>query len=200
MSGPRDRPATSRAGSARRPKVRPVPAAQLGCEQPDRSRGRDPELPPQALDEPFVQRQRACAVAGVGQQAHQVAVSMLVERIARGPASAETDRALHLASSRRVGRQAPEHGADVVAVRVARAQRPLFVKPGQQLTAGQVQGIQRPSLRREPLELPPVHRHRLDQPDALAGGSHGRGADRRAQRRQGRPQARPGALVEHVWP
>ena len=113
MSGPRDRPATSRAGRRGGRRSGRVPATQLGREQPDRSRGRDPELPPQALDEPLVQSQRACAVPGVGQQAHQVAVSTLVEWIERGPAAAETDRALQLASSRGVGRQAPEHRADV---------------------------------------------------------------------------------------
>ena len=79
-------------------------------------------------------------------------MSLLVEWIERGsPASRSRSRA-PVAASRGVGRQAPEHRADALAVRVARAQRPVLVKAGQQLTAAQVQRIERPSLGREPLE------------------------------------------------
>ena len=164
-------------------------AADVLDERPRGGRRRDPELGAQALAHGTRGGERRRAIAVEREQADQLAVRRLGQRLDVQAPARPRDRGGEVAGVLRPGGQRGQHAGQLDGVLVACAQRPVALEAGEQLTVPGVRGGLELAVGDAPPELQHVDPDRVREPDALPG-HHQRVAARRPQR--------PAQLVERV--
>ena len=115
-------------------------AADVLDERSRRGRRRDPELGAQALAHGARGGERRRAVAAEREQADQLAMRRLGQRLDLQAPARPRDRGGQVAGLLRAGGQRAEHAGQLGGVLVARAQRPVAVEAVEQLAAPGVRG------------------------------------------------------------
>ena len=178
--------------------LRAFPPQRLG-QLARRGARRQAQLAAQPLAQALVRGQGRGAVAGRGEAAHETAVHLLPHRLERDLTPGVGERCLGLG----VLGQPLEHVDEVVAVGVARPQRPLVLKAGQQRRVAELRRPGELALGDEGIELAGVDRHVAVELDVVAC-RHDVGASRLAEVAAQGPdraaQARAGAGIEDVGP
>ena len=115
-------------------------AADVLDERSRRGRRRDPELGAQALAHGARGGERRRAIAAEREQADQLAMRRLGQRLDVQAPARPRDRGGQVAGVLRAGGQRAEHAGQLGGVLVARAQRPVAVEAVEQLTVPRVRG------------------------------------------------------------
>jgi hypothetical protein len=104
-------------------------------QRPRLGRRRDAQLAPQPLGQRVGRGQRRGAVAGEREQADQVAVPRLAERLVLAARTSPADRLGHAARVLGAAGEGRQHAGELVLVLVAGPHRPVGIEPAQELAA-----------------------------------------------------------------
>ena len=191
------------AGRLRRARADPS-AAHVLDERAGLGRGRHAELAAQPVGQRRRRRQRRRTVAGAREQADQLAMCLLAERLGLQPPARPAGRRAQLACGLGLRGERREHARELCRVLVAGAQHPVGVHAGEQLAHPAVDGRRQLAGGRVPPELPQVGAHaRRVEPDLVARGDDGVAAGRAERATQlvdGVAQRLAGALLADVRP